>query len=103
MHWKVPLTDVTLDEEEAQAAADVVRSGWLTQGERVTAFEREFADMVGVAHAVAVSNCTVGLEIAYSAVGVTQGDEVIVPALTFVATANAASRLKSGSAFSRWP
>ncbi len=99
MHWKVPLTDVTLDEEEAQAAADVVRSGWLTQGERVTAFEREFADMVGVAHAVAVSNCTVGLEIAYSAVGVTQGDEVIVPALTFVATANAASRLGATPVF----
>ena len=93
MSWKVPLTDVTLGEEEALAAADVVRSGWLSQGERVAAFEADFAAMVGVPHAVAVSNCTVGLEIAYAAVGVGPGDEVVMPALTFVATANAARRL----------
>lgn len=93
MSWKVPLTDVTLGEEEALAAAEVVRSGWLSQGERVAAFERDFAAMVGVPHAVAVSNCTVGLEVAYSSVGVSPGDEVVMPALTFVATANAARRL----------
>lgn len=93
MNWKVPLTDVTLGEEEALAAADVVRSGWLSQGERVAAFEAAFAAMVGVPHAVAVSNCTVGLEVAYAAVGVVPGDEVVMPALTFVATANAARRL----------
>lgn len=93
MSWKVPLTDVTLGEDEALAAADVVRSGWLSQGERVAAFEADFAAMVGVPHAVAVSNCTVGLEVAYAAVGVAPGDEVVMPALTFVATANAARRL----------
>ena len=97
--WKIPLTDTTLGEEEALAAAEVVRSGWLTQGERVVAFEREFAAMVGAQHAVAVNNCTVGLEIAYDAVGVSPGDEVIVPALTFVATANAASRLGARPVF----
>ena len=97
--WKIPLTDTTLGEEEALAAAEVVRSGWLTQGERVIAFEREFAAMVGVSHAVAVNNCTVGLEVAYAAVGVSPGDEVIVPALTFVATANAASRLGARPVF----
>jgi dTDP-4-amino-4,6-dideoxygalactose transaminase len=99
MHWKVPLTDVTLDDEEAQAAAEVVRSGWLTQGERVAGFEREFAAMVGVPHAIAVNNCTVGLELAYAAAGVVAGDEVIVPALTFVATANAAVRLGATPVF----
>ena len=93
MNWKVPLTDVTLGEEEALAAAEVVRSGWLSQGERVAAFEADFAAMVGVPHAVAVNNCTVGLEVAYAAVGVVPGDEVVMPALTFVATANAARRL----------
>lgn len=93
MNWKVPLTDVTLGEEEAHAVAEVVRSGWLTQGEGVAAFERDFAAMVGVSHAIAVNNCTVGLELAYAAVGVGAGDEVIVPSLTFVATANAARRL----------
>ncbi|MFO0607486.1 MAG: DegT/DnrJ/EryC1/StrS family aminotransferase [Polyangiales bacterium] len=99
MNWQIPLTDVTLGEEEAEAAAEVVRSGWLTQGERVAAFEREFAAMVGVAHAVAVNNCTVGLELAYAAAGVGPGDEVVVPALTFVATANAARRLGATPVF----
>lgn len=96
---RVPLTDVTLGEEEALAAAEVIRSGWVTQGERVAAFERAFAEMVGVEHAVAVSNCTVGLELAYAAAGVGRGDEVIVPALTFVATANAARRLGAAPVF----
>ncbi len=99
MNWQIPLTDVTLGDEEAEAAAEVVRSGWLTQGERVAAFEREFAAMVGVPHAVAVNNCTVGLELAYAAAGVGPGDEVVVPALTFVATANAARRLGATPVF----
>jgi dTDP-4-amino-4,6-dideoxygalactose transaminase len=89
----IPLSETTLGEEEAQAAADVVRSGWLTQGERVAHFERSFAAMVGTKHAIAVANCTLALELALDAVGVRPGDEVIVPALTFVATANAARRL----------
>jgi dTDP-4-amino-4,6-dideoxygalactose transaminase len=97
--WVVPLSETTLGEEEARAAADVVRSGWLTQGARVAAFERAFAEMVGVPHAVAVSNCTVGLELAFGAAGVRAGDEVIVPALTFVATANAARRLGATPVF----
>lgn len=97
--WAVPLSETTLGEQEALAAADVVRSGWLTQGERVGAFERAFAQLVGVPHAVAVANCTLGLELAYDAVGVRAGDEVIVPALTFVATANAARRLGATPVF----
>jgi dTDP-4-amino-4,6-dideoxygalactose transaminase len=97
--WIVPLAETTLGEDEARAAADVVRSGWLTQGARVAAFESAFAAMVGVPHAVAVANCTVGLELAYDAVGVRPGDEVIVPALTFVATANAARRLGATPVF----
>jgi dTDP-4-amino-4,6-dideoxygalactose transaminase len=97
--WKVALSETTLGEEEALAAAEVVRSGWLTQGARVQAFERAFADFVGVPHAIAVANCTVGLEIAFQCAGVKAGDEVIVPALTFVATANAASRLGAKPVF----
>ena len=89
----ITLSETTLGEEEAQAAAAVVRSGWLTQGERVAAFERAFAVMAGTPHAIAVANCTVALELALEAVGVRAGDEVIVPALTFVATANAVRRL----------
>ena len=99
MGWGIPPTAVPLGEDGAPAAADGVRSGWLTQGERVIAFEREFAAMVGVEHAVAVNNCTVGLELAYLAAGVGPGDEVVLPALTFVATANAAVRLGATPVF----
>jgi dTDP-4-amino-4,6-dideoxygalactose transaminase len=95
----IPLSETTLGEEEAQAAAAVVRSGWLTQGERVAAFERAFAAMVGTRHAIAVANCTLALELALEAVGVRAGDEVIIPALTFVATANAVRRLGATPVF----
>jgi dTDP-4-amino-4,6-dideoxygalactose transaminase len=89
----ITLSDTSLGEEEALAAAQVVRSGWLSQGEQVAAFEREFAEWVGVKHAIAVGSCTVALELAMDVIGVSAGDEVIVPALTFVAAANAARRL----------
>ena len=58
MIWKVPLTDTTLGDAEAEAAARVVRSGWVTMGEEVRAFEAEFASALGVGHAVAVTNGT---------------------------------------------
>ncbi len=89
MDWKVPLTDVTLDEQEAQAAAGVIRSGWLTQGEKVQAFEQAFAEAVGSRHAIAVTNGTAALHLAYLIAGLGPEDEFIVPALTFVATMNA--------------
>lgn len=86
---RVPLTDVTLGEEEAQAAARVVRSGWVTMGAEVAAFEQEFADALGVRFAIAVTNGTAALHLAYLAAGLKDGDEFAVPALTFVATMNA--------------
>src|SRR5690606_24026262 len=86
---RVPLTDVTLGEEEAAAAARVVRSGWLTMGPEVEAFEREFAEAIGAAHAIAVCNGTAALQIAYRAAGLGEGDSFALPALTFVATMNA--------------
>jgi len=66
-----------------------VRSGWVAQGPRVARFEAAFAERVGAAHGVAVSSCTTGLHLALIAVGVQPGDEVIVPSLSFIATANA--------------
>ncbi len=92
-HTHITLSDTSLGEEEALAAAQVVRSGWLSQGEQVAAFEREFSDWVGVKHALAVGSCTVALELAMDVLGIGPGDEVIVPTLTFVAAANAARRL----------
>jgi dTDP-4-amino-4,6-dideoxygalactose transaminase len=86
----IPVFDVRLKEHEVEAAAETLRSGWLTMGPRTQDFEREYADYLGVPHAVAVSSCTAGLHLAYLAAGVGPGDEVIVPGITFVATAAAA-------------
>jgi perosamine synthetase len=78
-----------LGEEEAQAAAAAVASGWVAQGPRVAAFEEAFAQRVGAADAVAVSSCTTGLHLALHALGAGPGDEVVVPSLSFIATTNA--------------
>ena len=86
---RVPLVRPDLGETEAEAAARVVRSGWLTQGAEVAAFEAEFAAAVGAPHAVAVSNCTVALQLALAAVGVHPGDDVVTVSHSFIATANA--------------
>ena len=88
MEWRVPLADVKLGIEEENAVLEVLRSGWLTMGPVTQAFEEELAAFVGAKHAFAVNNATTGLHLACMAVGVGDGDEVIVPSLTFVATAN---------------
>ncbi|MFC2095148.1 UDP-4-amino-4,6-dideoxy-N-acetyl-beta-L-altrosamine transaminase [Candidatus Bipolaricaulota bacterium] len=77
-----------IDEEDIQAVIEVLRSGWLTTGPRVGEFEKAFADVVGAKEAVAVSNGTAALHAAVHAIGIEQGDEVIVSPMTFVATAN---------------
>ena len=89
MSWRVPLADLDYGAEEEQAVLEVVRSRWLTMGAVTQQFESEFAQAVGAKHALAVSNATVALHLACLALGIGPGDEVIVPALTFVATANA--------------
>ena len=89
MEWRVPLADVKLGIEEENAVLEVLRSGWLTMGAVTQAFEQELAAFVGAKYAFAVNNATAALHLACMAVGVGEGDEVIVPSLTFVATANA--------------
>lgn len=90
MEWRVPLADVKLGEEEETAVIEVLRSGWLTMGAVTQAFEQELADFVGVKHAFAVNNATAALHLACLAVGLGEGSEVIMPSLTFVASANSA-------------
>jgi perosamine synthetase len=87
----IPVMKPWLGEEEAAAAAAAVASGWVAQGPRVQEFEAAFAAAIGVPHAVAVSSCTTALHLALIAAGIEPGDEVIVPSLSFIATANAVS------------
>lgn len=75
-------------EEEWEAVREPLMSGWLTQGPKVAAFERAFATRHQVAHALATTSCTTGLHLILLAMGIGPGDEVIVPAFTWVATAN---------------
>jgi dTDP-4-amino-4,6-dideoxygalactose transaminase len=88
--FEIPLSDVRVAEDEIAAAAEALRSGWLTMGPRTAEFEAAFAERHGTRHAIAVANGTAALHLAYLAAGVGPGDEVIVPSYTFVATAAAA-------------
>jgi dTDP-4-amino-4,6-dideoxygalactose transaminase len=85
----IPVMRPWLGQEEAEAAAEAVASGWIAQGPRVREFEEAFAAGIGTPHAVAVSSCTTALHLALIAAGIGPGDEVIVPSLSFIATANA--------------
>lgn len=87
--WKVPLGDVTLGHEEIAAVTEVLKSGWLSMGPKTEEFEHRFKEFLGVKHAFAVANGTAALHLACESVGLKEGDEVLCPALTFVATANA--------------
>jgi dTDP-4-amino-4,6-dideoxygalactose transaminase len=86
---ELPVFDVRVEPEEMEAVAATLRSGWLSAGPQTEAFESEFAEHLGAKHVLALSSCTAALHLACIAAGVEPGDEVIVPSMTFVATANA--------------
>lgn len=89
---RIPVSAPVLGEEEFANVVDALRSGWISSlGAYIPEFEREFATFCGTRYAVAVSNGTAAMHLALLAVGVKAGDEVLVPTLTFVATANAVS------------
>ncbi len=89
---KVPLHEPDLTGNELAYVSDCIQTGWVSSvGGYVDRFERELAAFTGAGHAVVVSNGTSGLQVALRLVGVTTGDEVLIPALTFIATANAVS------------
>ena len=87
--WRITLADVSITDRERQAVDAVLRSGWLSMGPVTARFEQALADYVGSPHALAVTNGTAALHLAAAALGVGPGDEVICPALTFVASAAA--------------
>lgn len=86
----IPYGRQAIDDDDIAAVVETLRSPWLTTGPMVEAFEADFAAYVGASHAVAVSNGTAALHLAMLAADVGPGDEVIAPAITFVASANAA-------------
>jgi dTDP-4-amino-4,6-dideoxygalactose transaminase len=88
-NWQVPLADVIVDDADIDVVVETYRSGWLSMGPRTAQFEEAFASYVGVPHAFAAANGTAALHLATLAAGLGPGDEVIVPSMTFVATANA--------------
>ena len=84
-----------IGEEEIQSVVETLRSGWLTTGAKTKQFEAEFSQKVGARHAVAVNSCTAALHLALEAIGVTEGDEVILPTMTFAATAEVVHYFKA--------
>jgi len=83
LEFSVPL----LGQAEIDSVVDCLRSGWLTSGQKVKAFEQDFARYIGCSHALAVNSCTAALHLGLEAVGVQPGDEVITSPMTFAATA----------------
>lgn len=84
----VPIARTGLTEAEIDSVLGPLRSGWLVQGPNVAEFERKWSAFTGAGHSLAVTSCTTGLHLAAVALGLSLGDEVIVPALTWIATAN---------------
>jgi dTDP-4-amino-4,6-dideoxygalactose transaminase len=87
-NWRIPLSDLDFGSEEMAAVQRVISSKWLSMGAEVQAFEKEFAMLLEARHALAVANATAALHLAFLAIGVGPGDEIIQPALNFVASAN---------------
>src|SRR5688572_26744970 len=85
---KIPVAKPYLGKEEAQNAYDTILTNWVTQGPRVQEFEEKFASYVGTKYAVALSNCTTALHLAMIVAGIKEGDEVICPSMSYIATAN---------------
>lgn len=88
MKINIPITKPYIGEEEKQLISQVIDSGWVSQGPKVAEFEAKFAEYVGAKYAIATTSCTTALHAALSVSGVGSGDEVIVPSLSFIATAN---------------
>ncbi len=88
-NMQIPWVKPTFGEAELNEVVSVMKSGWLTQGKKVKDFENQLADYVGVKHAVAVNSGTAALDVAFKAMEIGPGDEVIVPAMAYMATVNA--------------
>ncbi len=95
----IPLAPPCLGEEEESAVIDVIRSGWLTSGAKVTEFEKSLAEVTGAPYAVAVSSCTAALHLCLVHAGVKPGDDVITPPITWASTANTITNMGARMVF----
>ena len=89
----VPIARTSLTEAEIQSVLGPLRSGWLVQGPKVREFEEKWSAFTGAKHSIAVTSCTTALHLSLAALGLQPGDEVIVPAFTWIATANVVEHL----------
>ena len=96
---EVPFHRASITDAEIDAVVDVLRSGWITSGPLVKQFEQAFAEYIGCTHAVALNSCTAGLHLALEALGIERGDEVVVPTMTFAATAEVVRYLDANPVF----
>ena len=92
---KIPFHRVDLGSEEINAVTAVIKSGWLTMGEKTFEFENSFSEYIGSSYSIAVNSCTAALHLALKAAGIKEGDEVIIPAMTFIATWEIITYLKA--------
>ncbi len=90
---KVPIARTSLTEAEIESVLEPLRTGWLVQGPKVREFEEKWSAFTGANHSVAVTSCTTALHLSLAALGFSSGDEAIVPAFTWVATANVVEHL----------
>ena len=96
---EVPFHRASITDAEIDEVVRVLRSGWITTGPTVHRFERDFAEYLGAEHAVALNSCTAGLHLALEALGVTREDAVVVPTMTFAATAEVVRYLDADPIF----
>ena len=99
MSYRIPLFQLNYDSQEEEAVVKTLQSKWISTGPKCQELEETFAGMLGAKHALSVSNCTSALHLALKALGITSGDEVIVPSLTFVATVNAVKYVNAQPVF----
>ena len=97
--YNIPLFDLNYDENELQAVTETLASKWISSGPKCRELEEKFSETLQISYACAVSNCTAALHLALCVLGIGEGDEVIVPSLTFVATVNAVRYVRAEPVF----
>jgi len=95
----LPFHKASIGEKEIREVVDALGSGWITTGPKTKKFEEEFVGCVGAKYGVAVNSCTAAMHLALAAIGIKEGDEVIVPVMTFTATAEVVTYFKATPVF----